>query len=282
MTYKTILVQANESGNRAERFRIAIDLALQFGAHLTGAAVTGGIRRYAFPGAWAADPGGYSAFLTTQLDVLRKHADAALAAFEDKVRNQDLRSHESALIDDEAGPGLNLRARYSDLLIVGQANPGEVSPVAPADLPQQLVLGSGRPVLIIPFAGSFPQVGRRAIVAWDGSLSAARAVTGALPLLEKAEQVEVAVFAGDASDIDGDNPGDDVALYLARHDVKVNVVRSEDSIGDGRSLLTLAKDRGADVLVMGGYGHSRLRELVMGGVTRTMLQVMNLPVLMAH
>jgi nucleotide-binding universal stress UspA family protein len=282
MSYKTILVQADTSGNCAERIRIAIELAQQYGAHLVGAAVTGGVGRFAYPGAWAADPGGYSAFLTAQLDVLRQRAEAALAAFEEAVRNQDLRSHESALIDDEAGPGLNLRGRYCDLLVIGQSKPKEATPVIPADLPQQVVMGSGRPVLLVPFAGTFPHLSRHAMVAWDGSLSAARAVTGALPLLEQAVQVEVAVFTGDAGDIYGDNPGDDVALYLARHEVKVNVVRSDSGIGDGGPLLALATERGADLLVMGGYGHTRLRELVMGGVTRTVLRSMTVPVLMAH
>ena len=282
MSYKTILVQANESGNRAERFRIAIELALQFGAHLTGAAVTGGIRRYAFPGAWAADPGGYSAFLAAQVDVLRERAEAALAAFEDAVKNQGLRSFERALVDDEAAPGLNLRARYCDLVILGQNTPGESTPVTPDDLPEQLVLGSGRPVLIVPHAGAFPQLPGRAMVAWDGSLSAARAVTGALPLLAKGGEVDVAVFSGDASDVEGDNPGDDVALYLARHDLKVNLLRSDSKIGSGEALLALATDRGANLLVMGGYGHNRVRELVLGGVTRTVLHRMTVPTLMVH
>lgn len=282
MSYKTILVQADQSSNCAERVRIAIELGQQHNAHLAATAFTGGIAQFAYPGAWTADGGGYSAFLTAHLDILRQQADAAVAAFESAVKNQDLRSHESLVVDDEAGVALSQRGRYADLVVIGQTKPDEPRPSVPADLPQYVVMGCGAPVLLVPFAGTFASVGRRPMIAWDGGLSATRAVRGALPLLARADQVDVVVFTGEQSDISGDNPGDDIALYLARHDVKVNVIRSESRIGDGAVLLSLAQDRGADMIIMGGYGHTRLREFVMGGVSRTVLRTMTLPVLMAH
>jgi nucleotide-binding universal stress UspA family protein len=282
MAYKVILVQADQSSNYEERIRVAIRLAQQHDAHLIGAAVTGGAALFAYPGAYTADGGGYSAFLTTHMDLVRQQAERAVAAFEAAASNELVLSHEGVVIDDEAGAALSLRARYSDLVVIGQTKPDEAKLSVPPDLPQYLIMSCGRPVLLVPFAGSFPTVGRFPMLAWDGSLSAARAVTGALPIFEKAERVDVAVFTGDAADVYGDQPGDDIALYLARHGVNANVIRSDSAIDGGRPLLTLANDRGADLIVMGGYGHARLREFVMGGVTRTVLQVMNLPVLMAH
>lgn len=282
MHYKTLLLQADQSSNWAERTRIAIALALQHEAHLIGAAVTGGVAQFAFPGAWTPDGGAYSPFLIAQRDLLREHADHAVGAFEAAVAPQGLRSHEGVVIDEEAGLGMSLRARYSDLAIIGQSNPGEPNQAVPNDLPQYLLMSCGRPVLLVPHSGSFASVGRRPMLAWDGSLCATRAVHGALPILKMAEQVDVVVFTGDQADIGTEQAGDDIALFLARHDVTVNVLRFASSIDDGHSLLALAPDCGADLIVMGGYGHTRLREMVMGGVTRTVLRNMTVPVLMAH
>jgi nucleotide-binding universal stress UspA family protein len=283
MTYKIILVQADQTSNSVERIRIAIRLAQQQGAHLIGAAVTGGPGLLPYPGALGLNGGaGYGAMLGARADVLREQAEQAIALYEAAARAEELRSHEGVVLDDEAGGALSLRARYSDLVLIGQTKPDDSRLAVPADLPQYMVMSCGRPVLLIPFAGSFATLGRFPMVAWDGSLSAARAVSGALPLLERAERVDVVVFGGDADDVDGAQAGDDIALYLARHDVKVNLIRAEGGIGGGRPLLSLASDRGADLIVMGGYGHARLREFVLGGVTRTLLNAMNLPVLMAH
>ncbi|PWF54971.1 universal stress protein [Massilia glaciei] len=286
MQYKTLLLQADQSCNWAERTRIALALARQYEAHLIGAAVTGGVAQFAFPGAWAGDDGSgtgaYSPFLIAQRDLLRERAEHAVAAFEAAVAAQGLRSHEGVVIDQEAGLGMSLRARYSDLAIIGQSKAGEPNQAVPNDLPQYLLMSCGRPVLIIPHNGTFTSVGRRPMLAWDGSLSATRAVHGALPILRRAEQVDVVVFTGDQTDVGGEQAGDDIALLLARHDVKVNVLRPASSIDDGHSLLSLAPDCGADVIVMGCYGHTSLREMVMGGVTRTVLRNMTIPVLMAH
>jgi nucleotide-binding universal stress UspA family protein len=282
MGYKTLLVQTDQSSNWLERTRIAITLALEHEAHLIGTAVTGGIAQFAYPGAWTADGGAYSPFLIAQRDLLHEQAQNAVAAFEASVARHELRSHESVVIDDEAGLGMSVRARYSDLAIIGQSKSDEPTPAVPNDLPQYLLMSCGRPILLVPCSGTFATVGRRPMVAWDGSLGATRAVHGALPMLKRAEQVDVVVFTGDKADISSEQAGDDIALFLARHSVKVNVLRFDDSIADGKPLLALAPDCGADLIVMGGYGHTRLREMVMGGVTRTVLRNMNLPILMAH
>jgi nucleotide-binding universal stress UspA family protein len=136
-------------------------------------------------------------------------------------------------------------------------------------------------VLAVPYAYERKPVGRRILVAWNGSREAARAVGDAMPLLERAEHVQVAVFRPDAGP--GELPGADLAAHLARHGARANVTRHEASdIDVGNLLLSTAFDAQADLIVMGAWGHSRLAELVLGGVTRTILESMTVPVLMSH
>ena len=147
-----------------------------------------------------------------------------------------------------------------------------------------LVLSSGRPVLVIPYIGVHRDIGRIATVAWDAGREAARAVADSLPLLEAAEQVHVLVVNPvKGSHAHGAEPGADIALSLARHDVKteVHAIPAPD-IEVGEAILSWLSDSGSDLLVMGAYGHARLRELVLGGVSRLILQSMTVPVLMAH
>lgn len=118
------------------------------------------------------------------------------------------------------------------------------------------------------------------MVAWNASSEAARAVAAALPLLKRAARVSIAVF--NPGDEHGEQPGADVALYLARHGVVCEVVSSRVDMDPANALLSLLADQQADLLVMGGYGHARFRELILGGVTKTMLRCMTAPVLMMH
>ncbi len=174
---------------------------------------------------------------------------------------------------------LGTHARYADLAVVTQTN-NELEERRFIDLPEDMVLSAGRPVLVIPYVGASKPIGKNVIVAWNASREAARAVADALPLLEQAEKVEV-VVAG-AQPI-GDLPGADIAAHLARHGIDVAVYRAVvDDIDVGDVLLNRVTDLGADLMVMGGYGRSRLRELVLGGVTRHILEHMTTPVLMSH
>jgi nucleotide-binding universal stress UspA family protein len=145
----------------------------------------------------------------------------------------------------------------------------------------ELVLGAGRPVLLVPYAGRYADAGKRVLIAWNASREAARAVADALPLLVRADAVDVVAFApgGDHGEV----PGADLAHYLARHGVKANAaVDSAPEVAIGERILTRAADTDADLIVMGAYGRSRLSELVLGGATRTLLAAMTVPVLMAH
>ncbi len=279
MEYKTILVHADKSRHAAERFQIAAQIALLSNAHLIGAAMTGlsaYTHRVSVVGAEASG-------LAFELDLLQKRAESALQEFEQRVQGIGVHSIEARLINDEAGDGMSKQARYCDLLVIGQTDPDEMSPAVLPDFPEYVVLHSGRPVLIVPYMGHFKSVGSKVLIAWDGSLEATRAVTSAIPLLQRASLVTVAVFnAASHRQTRGEQVGADIALYLARHNVRVEVAPQTTDIDVGNALLSLAADSDADLIVMGGYGHSRLREILLGGVTRTVLKTMTVPVWMCH
>lgn len=279
MAYKTILVHVDESERCQMRVDIAADIARKSESHLIGAAITG-VSRFIYQDGnlGAADPN-----LSLHLNYLKERAEAAAAKFRVRTDALGVRSSELAVVNDEAGGGMGLLARYSDLLVIGQTNRDEPSPSVLPDFPEYLVLNTGRPVLIIPYAGSFPTIGKRPMIAWDASRAATRAVTDALPLLKEADLVQVAIFNVKAdADAHGDQPGADIATYLARHGVKVEVCVHKTKTDIGNAILSLAHDLDSDLLVMGGYGHSRFREMIMGGATRTILESMTIPVLMSH
>jgi nucleotide-binding universal stress UspA family protein len=282
MSYKTVLVHVDRSRHAEQRIRAAARIAMQQDAHLIGAAFTG-VSRYIYQTGLGADSPGFTAQLEQHLDFLRQQAKAATADFEKLANSLGVRSCEGILLDDETGAGLSLLGRYSDLIVISQIDRDEPAPSVMPDFPEYLILSSGRPVLMIPYAGRLDAPGNKALVAWDAGPSATRAVTAAIPLLREADTVDVAIFnPGSNIDAHGPLPGVDIGLYLARHGINVNVMRKdvEEDVGD--ALLSLAADRGSDLIVMGGYGHSRFREILAGGVTRTMLQSMTVPVLLAH
>jgi nucleotide-binding universal stress UspA family protein len=174
------------------------------------------------------------------------------------------------------------RGRAADLIVAGQTDPEwDLSPVM--DFPEHLALESGRPVLVIPYAGRYPTIGRRVVVAWKSSRESARAVFDALPLLLGAETVHILEVKERPDDISTLAPDTSIAAALARHGMRPEVqtsIASEISIGD--EILSRAADLDADLLVMGAYGHSRFRELVFGGTTRQIARHMTLPTLLSH
>lgn len=283
MSYKTILVHINKSKHANQRIRLAADIALREEAHLIGAAPTG-VSRYIYQAGIAGDSTGFTAQLEAHMDILREQGKEALKEFEAIAQQAGVPSFESRLIDDEAGAGISLQARYCDLVVLGQTDLDEPSPSTLPDFPEYVVINSGRPVLIVPYAGHFNMIGRKPMVAWDASTSATRAVTAAIPLLKRADSVDVMVLNPDeqGDDAHGEQPGADIALYLSRHKIKVNVVRQKTKIDVGNALLSAASDLESDLIVMGGYGHTRFREILLGGVTRTVLESMTVPVLMSH
>lgn len=279
MSYKTVLVHVDETSRSSFRVRIAAEIAMLDDAHLIGTAVTG-VSRFIYQDGniSANDPN-----LTIHLNFLRERAEKATANFNKEVSDLGLSSYESTIANDEAGGGIGLQARYSDLVVIGQTNRDEPSPSVMPDFPEYIVMNSGRPVLIIPYTGDFTTVAKRPLISWDASRESTRAVTDAIPLLKRADLVQVAIFNSKTQpDAHGEQPGADIALFLARHGVKVEVSVHKTSTDIGNALLSLSHDLDSDMIVMGGYGHSRLREMIMGGVTRTVLESMTIPVFMSH
>jgi len=171
-------------------------------------------------------------------------------------------------------------ARRFDLAIVGQVEP-DVNSVEAA-IAESTLFDSGRPIVIVPYIQKAPLTLERVMVCWDGSRAAARAIADAMPLLERAGSVQVVIVASERGKYD-QIEGADMGLHLARHGVKVEVTRiARGKIDVADALLSHAADCSADFMVMGGYGHSRLREFVLGGVTRSMLHSMVVPTLMSH
>lgn len=280
MSYKTIVVHLDRGARCGERLGLAFGLAERFDASLIGLFALGAAR---VPSYALAEAG------PTILEIEQRQRAAAAQQGEKEFRAAIARrggvKAEWRAAGEDAVAAVRLSARYADLLIIGQPAPdGKDAAGVPTWFAEDVMLSAGRPVLLVPYAGHFPSAGERVLVAWDAGREAARAVTDALPLLVRAAQVQVVAFdPGRAGAGHGEEPGADIGLYLARHGVKVTVARQQGTGLDiGSQILSRAFDIGADLIVMGGYGHSRMRELVLGGATRMLLESMTVPVLMSH
>jgi nucleotide-binding universal stress UspA family protein len=187
----------------------------------------------------------------------------------------------------ETGPlisAVTRRALAADLIIVGQADPENPLPPIARTLVEDVLMTAGRPLLIIPYAGKFVTIGSNALVGWTPTRESARAVHDALPVLAKGAKVLVLTVESTRSGEIEPLPTADIAEHLARHALDVSAARTivSDGLSPADALLDYASDIQADLLVVGGYGHSRTREMIMGGVTRDLLHHMTVPVLMSH
>ncbi len=277
MSYKTIAVWLDP--RRAAPADAALQLAGAFGAHLTAISHIDVTRLSPYVRAHLGEE-----LARKQLQAAEDAAVASGKVFDESARRAGAGSVEVRRVGGDPLTALATSARYADLVVMGQANPDTADSVEESDFPDHAVLASGRPTLLIPYVGDYPVIGEHVVVAWSATRESTRAVTDALPLLQRAKKVTVIV--GDiapGTKGHGADPGADIALYLARHGVTVNVSPEQTAGLDvGSMLLSRIGDLGADMLVMGGYGHSRLRELVLGGVTRRILREMTVPVLMSH
>ena len=218
---------------------------------------------------------------------IRKDALAVAAELEVKFSERLRRAGiegEWRLVEGDAGTTFSLQSRYADLVILGQEDPDSSRGWGWTKVIEETLLTSGRPILVVPYAGQFSELGRHVLVGWNARREAARAVHDAFPLLDKARSVTVlAVDPQPGLDGHGEEPAADLSRHLARHGLPVT---AEQTVSDGLDaadvLLNFAADRSIDLIVIGGYGHSRLREIVLGGVTRDLLQRMTVPVLMSH
>jgi nucleotide-binding universal stress UspA family protein len=175
-----------------------------------------------------------------------------------------------------------LHALHADITVLGGSDPAQ--PANFAFTFKSLLLKSGRPVLLVPMGATLALPLRRVVLAWQPTREATRALHDALPLLAKATEIDVLMIDPEVNmDGHGEQPGADIALHLARHGLSVRVVSMpREGRGDGENLLRHVQDVGADLLVMGGYGHARWREVALGGATRTVLEEARIPVLFSH
>jgi nucleotide-binding universal stress UspA family protein len=280
MTYKTLLVQLDAGARCPARIALAAHLAARFGSHVVGVAATG------LPDILvtmnSAVPDGVE-FIQVTENFLRERAEAVASVFEQQLAAAGAASYESRVVKGGTVETIGRLARCSDLVLVGQDEPEAPVDGTTHDLPEQVMLLSGCPVLTVPYAGRFETIGTRALVAWKDTREAARAIREALPLLRGAAQVElIEVVEGSGPSEQARSALRDAQAWLARHGIAAEA-RLESVAGDvGETLLSRAADASADLLVMGAYGHARVREWVLGGATRHLLAHMTLPTLMAH
>ncbi len=280
MGWKNLLVQIDGGRADGKRIDVAIALAQRFDAHLAGLFV---IAEPMVPGfAVAQMP---ADLRQVQIARRRKHAETAAEGFRTALTRAGLSG--DCRIDIAPEPDLArvvaLHARHVDSIIVGQPDPEAPPPGGPW-LVGDVALACGRPVLAVPYIGAGPTFGERMMVAWDGSREAARAVNDALPLLRRAAKVfVVAVNPPTAPDQPGRLAGIDIARHLSRHGINVEAkALAVRDIGIGDALLSHIADLGADMLVMGAYGHTRFQQSLFGGVTRLIQKSMTVPVLLSH
>jgi nucleotide-binding universal stress UspA family protein len=255
----------------------ALSVAEAFGAHIAGVAfsydpiipptVMGGIP---------------AAYIDQQRADNDKAANDVLARFDEAARRAGVSFESRAIGASVAGAAerFGAIARRFDLSVAGQAEPGKIAP-------EELIIegalfSSGRPIVVVPYIHKDALELERVMVCWDASPSAARAIADAMPLLKRAKSIDVVIVASERVKSD-EIPGADIAQHLARHDLKVDVKRIVSTDTDvANTILSHAADTSADLIVMGGYGHSRLREFVLGGATRGILSSMTVPTLLSH
>ena len=215
---------------------------------------------------------------------INEEARQLKAIFDEMTATQPIVSEWRSITTDRRPPEQVVleHSHAADLIVASQADPtSKWSDIL--DFPDSLALGAGRPVVIVPNYGRHERPPRIVTVAWNGSREAARAVADALPLLQQAEAVNVLTVRDGRPLPEGHLPDTEIAAALARHGVKVDladIVATEYTIGE--EIRVRAIDRGADLIVMGCYGHSRMREFALGGVTRHMLREMTMPILFSH
>ena len=294
MPLKDLLVCIDRTVAGDGRLKLAFNLARAQKAHLVGV--------YALPEAQAAPagpigfgvapPAGMTGLadegLTRGGAVSEVFREAEIAETVEQRFKSELRLHgidgEWHLLPDGDSAALTELAKSVDLTITGQLPPKSHANGAARFRPEDIVMAAGRPVLVVPYAGAFETVGRRTLIAWDGTREATRALNDALPLLAGAEAVTVAFVASQAKELEQQRPAlERMVSHLHRHGVAASLEdtwRGDLAVSD--ILLSRAADLAADLIVSGGYHHSQLREALLGGVSRELLAHMTVPVMMSH
>ena len=278
MAYRTVLLHMNDEGRVARLVDAAAHLASRHQSHLIGLYVIPPVPTY---GTSAMGAG----MIASGLNTFREEAARIEAAFAKATREQPFTAEWRLVTAQGKGVAETImdHGRSADLIMASQRDPSWDFHTL-LDEPERLAVESGRPVLLIPYAGHFSSFGKRVTIAWNGRREAARAAFDALPLLKMASTVRILWInpQDEVQDV-GDIPTAEIAAALARHGVKCETATTAAAdIDVGDVLLSSLADDGCDLLVMGAYGRSRLREFVFGGATRHILRSMTVPVLMSH
>ena len=278
MSFKDLLVFVDDLPGGAERLALAVDLARRHEAHLTGVHV---LRPPELPG-----PASSVYFETALPAALQRPEQAARAleeSFADRLRREGVLG-EWRVIRRDSRHQPAVHARYADLVIAGQVRDRGRAAGPGAVLPAELAIVSGRPVIVAPDASFRPVVGENVLIAWKPTREATRAIAEAIPLLRRAERVTLLCVNPHSGATDhGEQPGADVARHLARHGIEIVVETTvAHDVGVADAVLERAAQLGADLIVMGAYGHSRIREFMFGGATSDMLEKARIPLFVAH
>jgi len=258
---------------------VAVSLAASRAAHLDAVSVGYETANVGIP----IDAGGAAVAAVFEIEQERAlaRANAALAVFEAEARNAGIAFNLQAIasVPAEAAASVSASARLHDLTIVLQPEPGFHT--FDDTISQEILFESGGPVLFVPYTHNQPLTAKRIGIAWDGSRLAARALRDAAPFLAHAQALTIISINEARAPVEAS--ANAVSAYLARYGVTPRIERMEADRADIQpAILSIAADTGLDLIVMGGYGHSRLQERILGGVTRGMLESMTTPLLISH
>jgi nucleotide-binding universal stress UspA family protein len=280
MQFRNIMVYLDQGKSNQARVDSALAIASTHGAALTGVALIAqpSLAILQRLGVTNAPDLHEKLRADVQESVDQFHQQAAAAGVEADVLKLECP-------EGDAPAKLSRVARVYDLSILRQANPDNDDTAFIARLSEEVMFSSGRPVLYMPYIGAHQIPFKRGLIAWDGSRSSARAVHDALPLLENMDQVTILVINSNKMEpsSDGVMPGEGLSRHLHRHGISSEIQRLQRGDSSTSTLiLNELANTGADLLVMGGYGTPKLREIILGGVTRTVLETMTVPVFMSH
>jgi nucleotide-binding universal stress UspA family protein len=279
MPYKNILVYLDQGASNKERVNTAIAIARLHNARLTGVVVN------ALPASSILHKLGFGNG-ETLMEQQRTDAQAIIEDFEQVTAKEDVQADTRIIecVDGRAAEKLARMARIFDLCIMRQANPDKANASFIGELSEEVMLSSGRPVFFVPYIGAHNIPCRRGLIAWDGSKAATRSVHDALPLLEMMEKVIILIVDADKIEHYADSkPGEELSRHLSVHGVTNEIRRlTKGEVSTSTVILNELSDSGADILIMGGYGTPKLREIMLGGVTRTLFECMTVPVFMSH
>ncbi len=287
MPLKDMLVHLDGGRDDNRRLEAAVNLAKEHGSFLTGLYVAPEVHGRSYSGqllqgasaAMSATVAKAEKALQTLADAAERISDEARANFEQTATKAGI-SHAWHDIEGNLYDALSVHGRFCDVAVVGQG--GEAKKRFGETATEHLLLSVGHPIMLIPRTGHFPIIGKRILIAWDRSPLAARAVHNARPFLRSADEVKVLAINLE-SEVHGGVPGSGICEHLSHHGIKANPehidVRNRD-LSD--VLLSKATEMDADLIIMGAYGHSRLRERILGGVTHNILHHTAVPVLMSH